>query len=78
MRMTTAALEKRVRALEAQMKVLKSAIRKAAPTPVRASVVKPVKAKKLSPGLQQALQEVAEGKLSGPFNTVEELMEHLR
>ena len=76
MHMTTAALEKRVRALEAQMKALKGALRKA--TPVRASVVKPMKAKKLSPGLQQALREVTEGKLSGPFNTVEELMEHLR
>ena len=78
--MTTAALEKRVRALEAQMKVLKSAVRKAAPAavPVRVLVTKPAKAKKLSLGLQQALREVAEGKLSGPFETVDELMVHLK
>ena len=36
------------------------------------------KPKKISRGLQQALREVAEGKLAGPFDTVEELMRDLR
>ena len=34
--------------------------------------------KKLPAGLRQALREVAQGKLSGPFNSVDDLMEHLR
>ncbi len=39
---------------------------------------KGVAKKKLPAGLQQALREVAQGKLSGPFNSVDDLMEHLR
>ena len=34
--------------------------------------------KKLPAGLRQALREVEQGKLSGPFNSVDDLMEHLR
>ena len=33
--------------------------------------------KKLPAGLRQALREVKEGKVTGPFNTVEELMKDL-
>ena len=76
--MTTAALEKRVRALEAQMKVLKSAVRKAAPTPARVSVTKPAKLKKLPSWLVASLKEVKEGKMRGPFHTVDELMADLQ
>ena len=36
------------------------------------------KLKKLPAGLRQALREVEQGKLSGPFETVDELMAHLR
>ena len=35
------------------------------------------KAKKLPAGLRQALREVKEGKVVGPFNSVEELMADL-
>jgi len=34
-------------------------------------------AKKLPAGLRQGIKEMREGKLSGPFGTVEELMAHL-
>ena len=34
--------------------------------------------KRLPAGLRQALREVARGKLSGPFNSVEEFMAHLK
>lgn len=34
--------------------------------------------KKLSAGLRQALREVEEGKLSGPFHSVEEFMAGLK
>jgi len=43
-----------------------------------ASIALPKRAKKLSVGLRQALREVAEGKLSGPFDTAEEFMAHLQ
>ncbi|MBI5469774.1 hypothetical protein HY968_00420 [Candidatus Kaiserbacteria bacterium] len=36
------------------------------------------KLKKLPAGLRQALRDVEQGKLSGPFHTVDELMAHLR
>ena len=39
---------------------------------------KGVAKKKLPAGLRQALREVAQGKLSGPFNSVDDLMAHLR
>ena len=39
---------------------------------------KGVAKKKLPPGLRQALREVAQGKLSGPFNSVEEFMANLK
>ena len=43
----------------------------------RASRVAKKPGKKLPRGLQIALREVREGKLSGPFNTPEELFAHL-
>ncbi len=63
--MTTATLEKRVRSLEAEVKMLKAA------------VVRQPK-KKLPRWLQASLREADAGKLSGPFNTTKELMAHLR
>ena len=36
------------------------------------------KLKKLPAGLRQALREVEQGKLSGPFHSVDDLMAHLR
>ncbi|MGC9602684.1 MAG: hypothetical protein ABSE76_03020 [Minisyncoccia bacterium] len=42
-----------------------------------ASTAAPKKARKLSAGLRQALREVDEGKLSGPFHSVAELMADL-
>lgn len=44
----------------------------------KAGVVVPKGAKKLSAGLRQALREVEEGKISGPFNTAKEFMAHLQ
>lgn len=43
----------------------------------KAGIAAPKKVKKLSAGLRQALKEVEEGKLSGPFSTVEEIMADL-
>ena len=71
--MTTAALEKRVRVLEAKIKLLESA-----PVRPRASVITTAAKKKLPRWLQASLREAEEGKLSGPFNTTAELMAHLR
>jgi len=68
--MTTATLEKRVRVLEAEIKLLKSA-----PVRPRASSIK--SKKKLPRWLQASLREAEEGKLSGPFDSVEELKAHL-
>ena len=39
---------------------------------------KGVAKKKLPAGLRQALREVAQGKLSGPFNSVEKFMANLK
>ena len=44
----------------------------------KAGIAAPKGAKKLSAGLRQALREVAEGKVSGPFDTAEEFMAHLQ
>ena len=71
--MTTAELEKRVRALEKEVKQL----REARP---RISVARPVfkssripKKKKRPRWLQASLKDVEEGRVSGPFKTIEEL-----
>lgn len=71
--MTTATLEKRVRTLENEVKTLKTVFQ-------RGAVIlreKKTPMKKLSAGLRQALKEVREGKIAGPFNTVDELMADL-
>ena len=69
--MTTATLEKRVRVLEAEIKLLKTAV-------VRPRTLVAKSKKKLPRWLQASLREAEEGKLSGPFNTTAELMAHLR
>jgi hypothetical protein len=69
--MSNAMLEKRVRALENRVRSLQSLVKR------DASITGLKKAKKLPRGLQIALREVEEGKLSGPFSTVEEFMAHL-
>lgn len=71
--MTTATLEKRVRVLEAEIKLLKSAVARP-----HASVANTKSKKKLPRWLQASLREAEEGKLSGPFDTTEELMAHLQ
>jgi hypothetical protein len=63
--MTTATLEKRVRSLEAEVKILKAAV-----------VHQPKK--KLPRWLQASLDDANAGKISGPFKTTKELMAHLR
>ncbi len=63
--MTTATLEKRVHALEAEVKILKAA-----------TVRQPKK--KLPRWLQASLREAERGEGRGPFNTTEELMADLR
>ncbi|MDO8548079.1 MAG: hypothetical protein Q7R71_00170 [bacterium] len=68
--MTTATLEKRVRSLEAEVKLLKSAVARP-----RASTTK--SKKKLPRWLQASLKDVEEGRVSGPFNSVKELMHSL-
>jgi len=64
--MTTVTLEKRVRVLEAEIKLLKSAV---AHPRALASKSK----KKLPRWLQASLKDVKEGRVYGPFNTVKEL-----
>ena len=71
--MTTATLEKRVRVLEAKIKLLE-----ATPVRPRASIITKAAKKKLPRWLQASLREAEAGKLSGPFNTTAELMAHLR
>jgi len=66
--MTTATLEKRVRVLEAEIKLLKSAVARP-----RASIITKAAKKKLPRWLQASLKDVEEGRVYGPFNTVKEL-----
>ena len=68
--MTTATLEKRVRVLEAKIKLLE-----ATPVRSRASITK--SKKKLPRWLQASLKDVEEGRVSGPFKTTAELMRSL-
>ena len=66
--MTTATLEKRVRVLKAEIKLLKSAVARP-----RTSVITTAAKKKLPRWLQASLKDVEEGRVYGPFNTVKEL-----
>jgi hypothetical protein len=75
--MTTAALEKRVRALEKEIKHLRHVVREQPYIPATPTARGIAPKKRLPVGLRQALKEVREGKISGPFNTVDELMAHL-
>jgi len=68
--MTTATLEKRVRVLEAEIKLLKSAV-------VRPRSITAKAKKKLPRWLQASLAEVERGEARGPFNSVKELMADL-
>jgi len=79
--MITTTIEKRVRALEAKMEVLEKTAYQPASIPVRLTPVtggKKIKAKKLPKWLQDSLDDVAAGRVSGPFETVEEFMQHLQ
>ncbi len=73
--MTTAVFEKRLQALEEEVEVLKKAVKKQSFYSLVKTSVR--NAKKLPAGLRQALREVEQGKLSGPFATVSELKDHL-
>lgn len=66
--MTNAVLIKRLDALEREVRTIKSQLTKR-------TLESPTK--KLPRGLQIALREAEAGKLSGPFNTVEDFMAHL-
>ena len=76
--MTTAELEKRVRTLEKKYEELRQAVKKAPTAIVRmAKPTKTEKKKKLPRWLQASLKDVEEGRVSGPFDTVEALMADL-
>ena len=70
--MTAATLEKRVRVLEAEIKLLKSAVARP-----RASIITKAAKKKLPRWLQASLDEANRGETRGPFATVKELMADL-
>lgn len=79
--MTTATLEKRVRALEAKMKVLEKTAHQPISIPVRTAHTatgKQIQAKKLPKWLEASLREAEEGKLIGPFRSVEDFMADLK
>lgn len=63
--MINSMLEKRVARLEAEVRSLKSTV-----------VRKP--AKKLYPGLEEALEDVRQGRVYGPFKTVKALRKSLQ
>ena len=69
-RMTNAVIIERLAALEREVQTIKSHMQQ--------GVVASTKdTKKLPHGLQIALHEIEEGKLSGPFITTDEFMAHL-
>ena len=73
--MTTAMLEKRVLKLEAEIRQIKSALPHA---PIASRIDTTSAAfKKLPRGIQAGLRDIAAGRVSGPFNTADELMAHL-
>ena len=78
--MNTATLERRVAALEREVRTLR---RPALVAHASATANKPIsvsnkKPKKLPRWLQDGLKDIEEGRVSGPFNTVDELMAHLQ
>lgn len=73
--MTTAVLEKRVAKLELEIKQIKSTLPRA-PLASRINITS-ASFKKLPRGVQAGLRDIAAGRVSGPFNTADELMAHL-
>ncbi len=73
--MINAMLTKRVASLEEEMRSVKSmlALQRWALGALQKS-----RDKKLPRGLKTAIQEVAEGKIEGPFNSAEEFMADLK
>lgn len=65
--MTNAVLVKRIEALENQVRTLRSLVKHRGFSPTT----------RLPRGVETALRQVAKGKMSRPFATVEELMAHL-
>lgn len=74
--MTTAVIERRLRVLEEEVEILKKAAKKQPSYSVAKNNAAQI-VKKLPTGLRQALREVKEGKVVGPFNTTEELIADL-
>ena len=80
--MTNAMLEKRLSALEKVVREMRQ--EKSQRIPVRLSKTAPTtqaptkqRQKKFPRWLEASLKDEREGRISGPFNTVEELMAHL-
>ena len=73
--MTTAVLEKRVAKLEAEIRQIRSVLPRA-PLARRIDITS-ASFKKLPRGVQAGLRDIVAGRVSGPFNTVEELMADL-
>ena len=73
--MTTAILEKRVTRLETEMRQIRSFLPQV-PMSTRIDTAS-ASFKKLPRGVQAGLRDIAAGRVSGPFNTVEELMADL-
>lgn len=73
--MTTAILEKRVARLETEIRQIRSFL----PHSPLTSRIDTTSAsfKKLPRGVQAGLRDIAAGRVSGPFNTVEEFMADL-
>ena len=73
--MTTAVLEKRVAKLEAEIRQIRGVLPRAS----LASRIDITSAsfKKLPRGVQAGLRDITAGRVSGPFNTVEELVADL-
>ena len=73
--MTNAVLEKRVAKLEAEIRQIRRVLPPALRTP-RIDTTS-LSFKKLPRGVQAGLRDIAAGRVSGPFNTVEELIADL-
>ena len=69
--MTNAVLTKRIAFLEEEVRSVKSML---ALQRWALSALQKSRGKKLPRGLRTAIQEVAEGKIEGPFDSVEEFM----
>jgi len=73
--MTNAILEGRVTKLEAEMRQIKGVLPRIPQTsPIDTTTAS---FKKLPRGVQAGLRDIAAGRVSGPFDTADELMAHL-